>query len=331
MLINLETSKGLGNAKEKIEQETTEFIGDKWNYVKERLFTDSKVYRSVDGLKYLRIGETGNIKSEAAYVKKLHELGFPVPEMLEQGEIHGHGYYVERSVGGTSFGDKFREECASQGQVSPDSLESFCDIVCIFLRAQIKSSNHLDKQDDELRKNIMLSNVLQENSDFDADQVESCVQKIESRLLTLPKTFSHGDLTPRNTFENGIIDFEFRSIAPIGYDVLTAPVIERFWGFKTNDRKTYEEFYLDEGQISYYLRKIEKEAESHGIKDFLKFSDDFLLLKAIWSLAYEKHHAEQSGSTTKWNFRKRILIYCMKRYLIGEPIETKKFGELNME
>ena len=212
-----EIQKGSGNVKKETEQENIEFLGNEWNFVKKRLFTDSKVYRSIDGLKYLHIGESKNINSEALYVKKLHGLGFPVPEMLDQGESQGYSYYVERSLVGKSFRDKFHDECASQGRVNPNSLKSFCDMMCLFLRAQIKISNHFDKRDNQLKINVMLSNVLQENSDLDIGQVESCVQKIESRLLTLPKVFSHGDLTPRNTFEDGIIDFEFRSIAPIGY------------------------------------------------------------------------------------------------------------------
>lgn len=308
-----------------IEPETFEFKGVRWFFVKERLFSDSKVYRSADGQKYLRIGEIGNIQSEAAYAKKLYGLSFPVPEMLEQGEINGHGYYIERSVGGTSFGDKFREECAIDGRVSSNSLEFFCDILCSFLRAQIKFSKLLDYQDDNLKKNIMLANVLQENTDIDANQLKRCVQKIESRLRTLPRSFYHGDLTPRNTYENGIIDLEFSSMAPIGYDVLTAPVMERFWGFRTNDKETSEEFDLQEGQVAYYLGRIEEEAALLGLKGLLKFFDDFILLKAVWSLAYEKQHAVQLGDTVKWNFRKGILVYCLKCYLIGEQIETGKF------
>lgn len=309
------------------EQKTIKFAGDTWNHVKERLSANVKVYRSVDSSKYLRIGETGSIKSEVTYVKKIYGLGFPVPKVLKQGEVSGCSYYIESSVGEIPFGDKFREECTSQGHVSQDSLESFCEIMCAFLRAQIKSSS-LSMQVD-LRKDIMLSNVLQENPGLDINQVESCVKKIEHRISWLPKNFSHGDLTPRNVFEKGVIDFEFCSIAPIGFDVLTAPLVERFWGFSANDKKTHEEFYLDEKQISYYFHRVEKEAELHQIKGFLQFTDDFILLKAIWSLAHEKYRAEQSGDTTKWDFRKKILVYCMECYLTGESIETEKFKRLN--
>lgn len=309
------------------EQKTIELVGDTWNYVKERLSTNVRVYKSLDGSKYLRIGETRSIKSEVTYIKKIYGLEFPVPKVLEQGEVSGYSYYIESSVGETPFGDKFREECTSQGRVSQDSLESFCEVVCAFLRAQIKSSS-LNMQVD-LRKDIMLSNVLQENPCLDISQVESCIKKIESRLSGLPKNFSHGDLTPRNVSEKGVIDFEFCSIAPIGFDVLTAPLIERFWGFSANDKKTHEEFYLDKKQVSYYFHKVEKEAELHGIRGFLQFTDDFILLKAIWSLAHEKSQAEQSGDTTKWGFRKKVLVYCMECYLIGESIKTEKFKRLN--
>jgi thiamine kinase-like enzyme len=301
-----------------------EFKGERWNHIKDRLLTNSRVYKSVDGSKYLHIGNTKNIKKEASFLKKLHKLGFPVSDLLEYGKINNYGYYIERSVGKKSYGDKFRKEYASQVKISSDTLESLSDTVCNFLASQLKSSGHFSQKYD-LRKNIMLANVLRENPDLDAKKIETCISKIENKLRSLPVTFSHSDLTPRNIFKTGIIDLEFSSTMPVGYDVLTAPIMERFWGFGKKDIETHEDFYLKEEQISHYYKKIEAHAERNGIRDFLTFTDDFILLKAIWSLAHEKRSADQSGDTSKLNFRKKILIYCLEQYLNNERIETKKF------
>lgn len=313
----------------KHQKEILKFRGEKWNFTKERLLTNSKVYKSIDGSKYLHIGNNKNIKKEISYSKKLHKLGFPIPDLLEYDKIKNYSYYIERSAGKKSFGDKFCEEYKLQSQVSSNTLELLCDTICIFLSSQIKYSNRFNQKYD-LRKNIMLLNVLKENPDLDVNKIEMCVSKIENRLHPLPATFSHGDLTPRNIFETGIIDLEFSSIMPIGYDVLTVPIMERFWSFKKNNNKTYEDFSLNEEQISHYFERIETEAKKNGIKDFLTFTDDFILLKSIWSLAHEKYSAIQSGNTLKWNFRKGILVYCMEQYLNGKPIETKKFKMLNV-
>jgi len=299
------------------------FKGEKWNYVKERLLTKSGVYKSVDGSKYLHIGRS-NIKKEALYFKKLHKLGFPVSDLLEYGKIKNYSYYIERSAGEKSYGDKFHKEYASQARINSDTLKSLCDIVCIFLGSQLKSSSHFIQKYD-LKKTIMLANVLEENPDLDIKKIQTGVLKIEKRLRSLPITFSHGDLTPRNIFEAGIIDFEFSSVAPIGYDVLTVPIMERFWGFKKNEKETHEDFCLNEKQISFYYKRIEAEAERNGMRGFLALTDDFILLKAIWSLANEKNFADQSGDVSKLNFRKKILMYCLEQYLNDEPIETKKF------
>ena len=307
------------------EQNTFEFVGEKWNYIKEKRFFGTKIYRSVDGLKYLRIGDIDKTKSEVTYIEKLRELDFPVPEILDQGMTPESLYYfVERSVGGRSFGDTFREEYALHGAVSDESVKSFSEIVCTFFRAQIKSPDQPVLNID-LSKQTMLPNVLEENPDLNANQLKECVRRIEDRLSALPQKFSHGDLAPRNVFKKGIIDFEYGSIAPIGHDILTAPILERFWGFGSDDKNTHEDFYLSETQISDYFMKIESEAESHGIKNFLTYRDDFILLRAIWSLAHEREQAKRAGNTIKWDFRKNILIYSIDCYSNQKPIDTKGF------
>ena len=280
------------NKEKKYQKEILKFKGEKWNFIKERMLTNSKIYKSIDGLKYLHIGNNKNIKKEALCIKKIKRLGFPIPELLEYDKTKKQSYYIEKSAGDKSFGDKFYKEYFSQSKINSNTLESMCDVVCLFLRSQIRSSDYFNSKYD-LRKNIMLKNILVENPDLNHIKVELCVSKIENRLYSLPTTFSHGDLTPRNIFENGIIDIEFNSIMPVGYDVLTLPIMERFWGFKKNKNETYENFYLSEKQISHYFKRIEAEAKINGIKDFLTFRNDFILLKAIWSLANEKYSAKK--------------------------------------
>lgn len=312
------------------EQNLFEFAEERWNFVKEKPLSGIKVYRSINGLKYLRIGEGEKIKSEIGHVTELRTLGFPVPEVLYQGETPDHLYYfIERSIGEKSFGDTFREEYASGHKVSDESVKSFTEMVCTFFKIQIQSPDQPHTNID-LRAQVMLLNVIEENPDLNAGQLEECVRKIEIKLDALPQKFSHGDLSPRNVFKEGIIDFEYGTIAPIGHDVLTAPLLERFWGFKTGVKNTNEEFYLSEDQISYYFKRIDEEAESHGIKDLLRYRDDFLLLRAIWSLAHEKEQAERMGNSHKWEFRKKVLIYSMNSYTNHKPIDTKEFKWINM-
>ena len=83
-------------------------------------------------------------------------------------------------------------------------------------------------------------------------------------------------------------------------------------------------FYLNQKQIKYYFHKIDMVAKQHGLKYFLSFVDDFLLLKAFYMLAYEKKFAKSSGDTSKWEFRKKILVYFMESYLRWKKSKAKK-------
>ncbi|KKT91254.1 MAG: hypothetical protein UW92_C0015G0004 [Candidatus Jorgensenbacteria bacterium GW2011_GWA2_45_13] len=301
--------------------------GENWAYIKKREFHGS-VFRSSDGSKYLRIGNVDDINTEFTFVRRLYQGGFPVPEALEQGEILGSGYYIERSIGDVPLSDKFRDEYALQGKVGSDTFEAFCNTMCQFLSAQLEPRNHIAAQSG-LQKNIGLVRVLEENPDMDTELIESCVKKAESRLRSLPKSLAHGDLSPRNTLEKGVIDFEFGFVAPVGYDVFTALLVERFWNFPGGDGKLQHEFDLSDEQISYYFKKVGAIADRYGVGECATLIDEFILFKSIWSLANEKQTSIQSGSTTKLSFRKKILKYCMENYLRGEQINTNEFKKLH--
>lgn len=301
--------------------------GQTFMKIKDREFNDCEVYKSLDGLKYLRIGKTKNImKDEALYVESLYNLGFPVPRVIEQGQIGNREFYIEQSIGKITLGDMFNKEYILQGKINQITFKYFCNIICNYFNAQLNSLVDSTKQFD-LKKVIMLSNVLKENPDLDPLKVRKCIKKINKRLLTLPNVFSHGDLTPRNTFNSGIIDFEFHFIAPAGFDVLLAPLIESFWNYLDKKGEKSQMFYISHKQINYYFSKISTIAEQHGIKNILSFLDDFLLLKAFYMLAYEKKFAKVSGDTSKWKFRKNILIYFMESYLNEKNINIRKFIE----
>ena len=313
-----------------MEPKPLEIYWKEWTYIKDRLLDRGQVYRRFDSSQYLRTGTIEEINAEVGFVRNLRQRGFPVPEVLGQGEINGLGYYTERSVGKVSLGEHFQSEYVSQGKVSDTTFTAYCEMTCKFLAAQLDPANRINGESD-LRKGIHLANVLEENPDIDADQIERYVTKIEDKLQIPPLTLTHGDLSPFNMFEEGIIDFEHKFIAPVGYDVLTSATDQRFWNYTGVDGKTQLEYDLSAGQIAYYLDRIDAVAKQHGVEGFLKFTDEFVLLKAIWSLAHEKEFASQSGNILKWDFRKAVLIYCMEQYLHNEPIDTNKFKELNRQ
>lgn len=312
------------NIKDVVFPESLEINGVWWRFLKQRPFTETRVYVSDDQSKYLHAGNLQKIESEAEYIQNLYRLGFPVPIILERGLINSEGYYIETSVGTESYATKFKNDYSERGIISPEIYASFCTRVCVFFDSQLKTSLAKTLQCD-LEGMMKLPNVLEENPDLDIVQINNCIDKIKDRIKRLPAVYSHGDLTPRNIFEGGIIDFEFNSIGPVGLDVLVAPLVENLWAFKDGDRKTHEEFIINAEQVNFYFDMINLTAKKNGVDNFLEVIDDFVLVKAFWALAYEKKQAITSGNSLKWNFRKSILNYCMNQYLNNKRIDTLSF------
>jgi len=91
--------------------ESLEIKGEWWRFLKQRPFTETRVYISEGQSKYLHVGNLQKIEGEAEYIQNLYELDFPVPTILEHGLINGEGYYIETSVGSVSYATKFKIDC----------------------------------------------------------------------------------------------------------------------------------------------------------------------------------------------------------------------------
>lgn len=308
--------------------ESLKINGVWWRFLKQRPFTETRIYVSDDQSKYLHTGNLQKIENEAEYIQNLYRLDFPVPNILERGLINSEGYYIETSVGTESYATKFKNYYSERGTISPEIYTSFCTRVCVFFDSQLKTSLTKTSKND-LERMMKLPNVLDENPDLDIVQINNCIVKIKDRIKKLPAVYSHGDLTPRNIFEGGIIDFEFNSIGPVGLDVLVAPLVENLWAFNDIEGKTHEEFIINAEQVNFYFNMINSTAKKNGLDNFLEYIDDFFLVKAFWALAYEKKQAITTGNSSKWNFRKSVLKYCINQYLNSEKIDTlslRQFG-----
>lgn len=59
-----------------------------WEFVKRRTAVDGAVWRSGDGLLYKRTGGS-SVDVEARFQRLVAPLGYPVPEVVEIGQVDG--------------------------------------------------------------------------------------------------------------------------------------------------------------------------------------------------------------------------------------------------
>ncbi|MBU6389552.1 phosphotransferase [Patescibacteria group bacterium] len=183
----------------------------------------------------------------------------------------------------------------------------------------------------QLREGIWLQNVLEENPDIDGVFLEDAVCKAEQRISQLPLVLSHGDLTPFNVMDKGVIDFEHRFIAPFGYDAVTAAIYQRFWDYPRSDQTgTMKRWEFSDMQIAGYLLEVDRICEQYNVPAVSEYFDDFLMLKSIWALSFEKTEDGARLPSGRWAWRKKITLYCAEKYLSGKPIVSQAFREIGL-
>jgi hypothetical protein len=305
---------------------------DDWIFVKERgaIVRSGNVYRSSDGTLYLRTGEVIAIRSEAAFGKIAWQNGFPVPEVTEIGQFaDGLGYFVEKSAGDESFGDLLGREYTTTGSISNETFGVFLSVSLQFLAAQINPSCR-QSGPSELRAGIQLGNVVSENPDV-ADLLEQAVAKAEQRLQKLPLVLTHGDLSPFNIMPSGIIDFEERFVAPAGLDAVTSIAFHQLWDHpKPDGTGTMRLWDFSRRQVAEFLSEADALFAAQGLPLLSPLFDDFLMLKAIWALCYERPDDLNSTWALRWHWRRRVAVYCAECSLASKPIRSETFRAVGL-
>jgi len=305
---------------------------DDWMFVKERGATvrNGDVYRSLDGDFYLRTAEAAAIGREAEFGRMAWQKGFPVLEVTEIGQLPGGpGYFIEKSVGVENFGDLLGREYVATGSISDETFDAFRAVSLQFLADQINPPCR-QSGPSELRAGIQLENVSSENPDI-ADLLERAVTNVECRLQEIPLVLTHGDLSAFNILPGGVIDFEERFVAPAGLDAITSIAFQRLWNHpKPDGTGTMRLWDFSRQQIADFLSQADALLAAQGLPSLSAFFDDFLMLKAIWALCYERPDDLSSAQAQRWQWRKRVAAYCAECCLAGKPIESELFRAIGL-
>jgi len=304
------------NENKEVEQGIT-VEGQRFAYIKNRLI-GGKVFVNEDRSVYLRTGGSAEIAGEANLTEELYGRGFPVPKLLGRGTFpNGDVYYIEQSIGERVFGDIFREETKISGHVSDKSFNEFVHVIGQYCEAQFNSANFVPHNRDALAHMTVLASVMKNHppSDEMREMFTSAYERASQRTLLLPWGYVQSDLNAFNVMQEGIIDFELAGFGPVGYDVLANIYFGRMW---PAGRVAY--VFTDE-QITRYIGEVDKIAKDKGLPVVSSFTEDFLVLKAIWATGKDK----ESDSPDFLQWRVRVRDWCIKQYLKGEKIDTTQF------
>ncbi|MFF5946019.1 aminoglycoside phosphotransferase, partial [Streptomyces althioticus] len=109
---------------------------DTWRFVKKRTAADGAVYVSADGTRYRRTGGA-ELRAEAAFQRRIADLDYPVPQLLEEGFTDdGHYYVVEESLGDQTLHDRAVASLDGGRALADDVTDTVAQVGARLLRAQ---------------------------------------------------------------------------------------------------------------------------------------------------------------------------------------------------
>ncbi|MET7305331.1 phosphotransferase [Embleya sp. NPDC005575] len=296
-----------------------------WEFVKNRTAADGAVWRSADGKFFKRTGGA-DLREEARFQRRIGELGYPVPHVVDEGTEDGRAYFVEESLGAASLHDTALAATGGQPAVMTDEVvDGAAAIAARLLTAQ--AAHPQPAPPGALRGWVeragFTANVFAENPDLDTPRVRALTGRALDRLGSVPLVWSHFDYGLPNAFPAGVIDWQHHGLAPLGYDVVPALEIIAFKG----GSKGYTAGAAQRARYLAALDAVSLPAAGHPVSEHL---GEFLLVKSLFFLALMKPaDPTRTDKLLKWDYRRRLFTMGLDQYEHCATVDTAAFPTLD--
>ncbi|NUK23688.1 aminoglycoside phosphotransferase family protein [Streptomyces lunaelactis] len=300
--------------------------GTDWRFVKKRTAdADGAVYVSADGTRYRRTGGDG-LRAEAAFQQMIAALGYPVPSVLEHGELgDGQFYVVEESLGGQSMHEMAVESLDGGRELSTPVVDQLAEVSARLLHAQ--AAHPVLPQPGILRQWTVQAgwthNVFAENPDFDTPRIHAALTRAMDQLDGVPMCWGHLDYGLPNVLPAGVIDWQHHGVMPLGYDVALALEVIPFKGGAKGYAAT-------PAQRERYLAALDSAARAAGAEPVSPHLGAFLLVKSLFFLALMRPtDPARVDKHQKWQYRRHLFVKGLEQYERTGDIDTALFPTLD--
>lgn len=251
---------------------------------------------------FLRLGSA--ISDELEVQRRMLELGYPVPDIVEVGEHAGAAYVIEESLGDRTLGDVWADRTGG-ARTTDHEFSAFLDVMRRQARAQLNDTRPWRREDvaDFLGVARTCANV-----PALAGMVEGAFGRAVALLRPFPSSLQHGDLHPFNTCPAGIIDLEDAGWAPAGYDVTTA-VLDPTLADSRWDHARPALAWFTSRQVTVYLSAVDEEFRRAMLPPPSGFLDAYLVCRAIAICS----RIPRDGAI--WDRRQRMLDRALTSFL----------------
>jgi len=296
-----------------------------WRFVKKRTAADGAVYASSDGTRYRRTGGAA-LQAEVAFQRRVADLNYPVPPVLEEGVTDdGHFFVVEESLGDQTLHDQAVASLDGGRALADDVTDTAAQVAARLLRAQ--ATHVVEPTPGALRQWLdragFTQNVFQENPDLDNPRTHAALDHALDRLVTTPLVHGHLDYGLPNVLSAGVIDWQHHGLVPLGYDVLPALEIIAFKG----GTKGYT---ASPGQRHRYLAVLDDAARKVTGQPISQNLGAYLLVKALFFLALMRPtDSSRTDKHLKWQYRRHLFTKGLEQYEHTGTVDTALFPGLD--
>ncbi|MFB8272984.1 phosphotransferase [Streptomyces sp. NPDC055955] len=297
-----------------------------WRFVKKRTASDDgAVYVSADKTRYRRTGGP-ELQAETEFQRRIADLGYPVPHVLEDGFTDdGHYYVVEESLGDQTLHDRAVASLDGGRTLADDVTDTAAQVAARLLHAQ--AAHLVQPTPGALRLWLdsagFTQNVFEENPDLDNTRTHAALEHALDRLGTVPLTAGHLDYGLPNVLPAGVIDWQHHGLVPLGYDVLPALEIIAFKG----GNKGYT---ASPGQRRSYLAVLNDASLNAIGQPVSQNLGAYLLVKALFFLALMRPtDPSRTDKHLKWQYRRHLFTKGLEQYEYTGTVDTALFPGLD--
>ncbi|MEU0633925.1 phosphotransferase [Streptomyces sp. NPDC005989] len=295
-----------------------------WRFVKKRTAADGAVYVSADRTRFRRTGGA-ELQAEAEFQRRIADLDYPVPHILEEGFTDDGDYYVvEESLGDQTLHDRAVASLNGGRALADDVTDTAAQVAARLLRAQ--AAHLVQPMPGTLRQWLdsagFTQNVFQENPDLDNTRTHAVLDHALDLLAAVPLVRGHLDYGLPNVLPAGVIDWQHHGLVPLGYDVLPALEIIAFKG----GNKGYT---ASPGQRRRYLAVLDDVSLNTTGQPVSQNLGGYLLVKALFFLVLmrpdDPSHADKH---LKWQYRRHLFTKGLEQYERTGTVDTALFPSL---
>ncbi|WP_327328751.1 aminoglycoside phosphotransferase family protein (plasmid) [Streptomyces sp. NBC_01210] len=282
------------------------------------------MYVSADRTRYRRTGGA-ELQSKAEFQRRIANLNYPVPHVLEEGVTDdGHYYVVEESLGDETLHDRAVASLDGGRDLADDVADTAAQVAARLLRAQ--AAHLVQPTASALRQWLdsagFTQNVFQENPDLDNTRTHVVLDHALDRLGTVPLVWGHLDYGLPNVLSAGVIDWQHHGLVPLGYDVLPALEIIAFKG----GNKGYT---AGPGQRRRYLAALDDASLNATGQSASQNLGAYLLVKALFFLALMRPtDPSRTDKHLKWQYRRHLFTKGLEQYERTGTVDTALFPGL---